>query len=299
MGLYPKVEVNHPSGLPEHPHGNVFYVNYQEGTDTTKWKQGTKASRPFETITYALAQCSDDDNDIIYVTTVTQLDTQPVIINKRAVQIIGLPNNMPGYANQARCWMYPDAHVLGGVFTISAGDVVIKNMMLWGTAGQPCIDFGVEATGVRQVISQCSFHAGSYGVMTGPAANQPSHYLGIIDNHFGPTLSTGGILHASNGSWPVIADNFFESISMPNISVTGGMAGGRIHNNTFMLPADSTVGGAIDLALAPTRWWVTDNKANDASNDALTANPYRDLGVDNAWAGNVVGGDGFTEQDPA
>jgi len=298
MGLYPKVQVNYPSGLPEHPHGNIFYVNYQEGTDTTSWKQGTKPSKPFESIAYALTQCSDDDNDIIFVTTVTHVEDQPIIINKRAVQVIGLPNNMPGLANQARCWIFPDAHVTGGVFTISAGDVVIKNFMLWGTAGQPCIDFGVEATGVRQLIQDCSFHVGSYGVMTGPAANQPSHYLGIVGCHFGPTLSVGGILHASNGSWPLIEDCFFESIAMPNISVTGGMAGGRIRGCQFMLTADSTVGGAINMGNG-TRWIISDNDANDATPTGLTNNPYLDTPNGHAWFRNAVSGVGFTEVPPA
>jgi len=298
MGLYPKVQVNHPSGLPEHPDSNIFYVNYHEGTDTTKWKQGTKKDRPFATLTYAIAQCDDDENDVIYVNTYVQVEAQPIIVNKRAVQIIGLPNNMPGYANQARCWIFPDAHVTGGVFTISAGDVVIKNMMLWSTAGQPCIDFGVEATAVRQLIQDCSFHVGSYGVMTGPAANQPSHYLGIIDCHFGPGLTTGGILHASNGSWPVISGCFFETIPGPNISVTGGMAGGRILDCVFLLDSD-TEGEAITMGAASSRWMILNNIANDNTTAAITANPFLEQGAANVWAGNSKGGGAWTGIAPA
>ena len=298
MSLFPRVSVNRPSGMPEHPHGNIFYVNYQEGTDTIAGGRGTRKEKPFESIAYALEQCSDDDNDIIYVTAATHVEDQPIIIDKRAVQVIGLPNNMPGLANQARCWIYPDAHVTGGVFTISAGDVVIKNFMLWGTAGQPCIDFGVEATGVRQLIENCSFHVGSYGVMTGPAANQPSHYLGIVGCHFGPGLTTGGILHASNGSWPIISDCFFETIPGPNISVTGDIAGGRIQDCVFMLDSD-TEGEAITMGAGSSRWCILRNVANDNTVAAITANPFLEEGASNMWAGNTKGGGDWTGIAPA
>ena len=298
MSLFPRVSRNYPSSLPEHPDGEIFYVHAQEGTDSIFGGRGRRKEKPFATIAYAITQCSDDHNDIIYVTTSVQVEDQPVIINKRAVQVIGLSNNMPGLANQARTWMVPDAHVAGGVFTISAGDVVIKNFMLWGTAGQPCIDFGVEATGVRQLIQDCSFHVGSYGVMTGPAANQPSHYLGIVGCHFGPGLTTGGILHASNGSWPLIADCFFETIPGPNINVTGGMAGGRILNCLFMLDSD-TEGEAITMGAAASRWWIVNNVANDNTTAAITANPFLEAGDDNAWIGNSKGGSAHTGIAPA
>lgn len=295
MSLYPRIAENFPSGLPEHPTGKVFYVHAQLGSNDYP---GDRREKPFETIAYAISQCSDEANDIIYVTTSIQVEDQPIVVNKGGLQIIGLPNNSPRGANQARCWLFPDAHVTGGVFTIDESDVVLRNFMLWSTAGQPCIDFGVDATHVRQTIIDCSFHLGSYGVMTGPAANQPSHYLAIIGCHFGPTLASGGILHASNGSWPLIEDCFFESIAMPNISVTGGIAAGRIRRCQFMLSADSTVGGAIDMANG-SRWIISDNDANDATPTGLANNPYRDTPNTNAWFRNTVGGAGFTEVAPA
>ncbi|KKL73697.1 hypothetical protein LCGC14_2072280, partial [marine sediment metagenome] len=292
MGLYPKVEESISSGLPQDPDGQIFYVDSQEGTNSLAGGRGTRREKPFETITYALAQCVDNRNDVIFVTTAVQVEDQPIVVNKTAVHIIGLPNNSPRGANEARCWIFPDSHVSGGVFTISAGDVVIKNFMLWGTAGEPCIDFGVDAQGVRQTIVDCSFHLGSYGIKTGPAANQPSHYLAILGCHFGPTLTSGGILHASNGSWPLIEDCYFESIAMPNISVTGGIAAGRIRRCQFMLTADDTIGGAIDMGNG-TRWIISDNDANDATPTALSTNPYRDTPNTNAWFRNTVGGAGF------
>ena len=299
MGLYPLVQVNYPSGLPEHSHGNIFYVNYYTGTDTTSWKQGTKASRPFKTITFALTQCDDDDNDIIYVTTHVQVEAQPIVVNKRAVQIIGLPRNTP-HAQQARCWIFPDAHVTGGVFTIGAGDVVIKNFMFWSTAGQPCIDFTSEATAVRITIDQCSFHVGSWGIQTGvlgvAVINAPSHYLTITNCLFDPNLSVGGIDLSSDGSWNLIADNFFELVPGPVIHMQMASSGGRILRNHFVLDSD-TAGEAITLSTG-TRWLIADNIANDAAPDSITANPYTDTPNTHVWARNVKGGAGFTEVAP-
>lgn len=296
MGLYPKRHENHPSGLPEHPDGNIFYVNYVEGINSIAGGRGKSPEKPFATITYALAQCDDDENDVIYVTSVVQVEAQPIVVNKRGVQIVGFPSNSPGYANQARTWIFPDAHVTGGVFTISAGDVVIDGIMMWSTAGQPCVDFTEEATAVRITIKNCSFHQGSYGIMTGNAtafrANSPSHYLAIIGCHFGPTLTVGGIYFRSNGSWNIIADNFFESIAMPNIDlhINDQSTANRILDNMFMLSADSTVGGAIDIATGHSRTIISGNLAGDASDTALTQCPYRDIDSANAWFRNYIQG---------
>ena len=296
MSLYPRIAESVPANLPEHPSGSVFYVNSTEGSNDNP---GDRREKPFETVTYALAQCTDEYNDVIYVTTSIQVEDQPIVVNKGAVQIIGLPKHTP-YAQQARCWFFPDGHVTGGVFTINQSDVLIKNFMFWSTAGQPCINFGeADATDVRITIDQCSFHVGSYGIQTGPGVNLPAHYLTITNCYFDPGLTTGGILLASNGSWPLIANCFFESVAMPNISITGGMAAGRILECLFMLPADSTVGGAIDLGAGPSRWWILGNGANDATNAGITNNPFRDQGTDNIWAKNFIGAAGFTEQAPA
>jgi len=295
MGLYPRISENYPSGLPEHPTGRVFYVHSQLGSNDNP---GNRPEKPFKTVAYAISQCLDDENDVIFVTTSVQVEDQPIVVNKRAVQIIGLPSNAPNYAQQGRCWFFPDGHLAGGVFTLSAGDVVIKNFMFWGTAGQPCIDFAAEATAVRQVIDNCSFHKGSYGIQTGATPNTPSHYLTITNCMFHEQLSVGGILLASNGSWPLIADCFFETVPGPNISITGGMAGGRIEKCLFMLDSD-TEGEAITLGAACSRWWVLDNVANDNTTAAITANPYLEQGDDNAWCGNSKGGGDRTGIAPA
>jgi len=294
MGLFPRTVVSWPANLPQGPTSNVFFVDYNNGSDNNP---GTKREQPLESIAAAIALCDDAQSDTIFVTSQVHVEDQPIVVDVQAVRIIGLPVNQP-HAQQARTWIFPDAHVTGGVFTISAGDVTIENFMLWSTAGQPCIDFGVGATDVRNVIKNCSFHLGSYGVMTGPAANQPSHYLSIVDCMFGPGLDTGGILHASNGSWPLIADCFFETIPGPNISVTGGIAGGRIERCLFMLDSD-TEGEAITMGAGPTRWWIVDNVANDNTTAAITANPFLEQGDDNAWCGNSKGGGARTGIAPA
>ena len=83
MGLYPRIAENYPTTLPEHPDGQIFYVHAQEGTDSLAGGRGIRRELPFATITYALAQCSDDHNDIIFVTTSVQVEAQPIVVNKR------------------------------------------------------------------------------------------------------------------------------------------------------------------------------------------------------------------------
>jgi len=304
MSLFPRVAENYPSGLPEHQDGEIFYVNYNEGTDSIAGGRGRRREKPFASIAYALTQCSDDHNDVIYVTLSVHVEDQPIVVSKRGVQILGLPKNTP-HAQQARTWIFPDAHTTGGVFTISAGDVVIKNFMFWSTAGQPCIDFTSEATAVRVTIDQCSFHVGSYGIQTGllgaGAINAPSHYLTITNCLFDPGLTSGGIQMLSNGSWNLIADNFFEYVPGPVIdfNILANSAGSRILRNQILLPADDTVGDGIYIATGNTRCVVADNDCNDGTPTALGNNPYIDVDNLSMWFRNTCSGVGFTDVAPA
>lgn len=287
MGLFPATTISNPSGLPQGPLSNVYFVDYNNGNDSNP---GNKREQPLESITAAIAKCGDAQGDTIFVTSPVHVEaTLPIVVNKQGVSIYGLPGHEPG--QQPGTWIWPISD--NPVFTLSAGDVKIYNFLLWGGASGPCINFGAGATNVRIGIHNCSFHQGTHGVRAGPALLSPSHYLSITDCHFGPTLSVGGISLESNGSWPIIARNFFDSIAMPNVYCTLPGVGGRCYDNVFMLPADTTVGGAIHLENAG-RWSVYRNYANDSTVAAITNNPYRDVLQANAWYDNVIGGGAVT-----
>ena len=285
MGLFPKLFKSPPHGLAQGPRQKTYYVDYNHGNDNDL---GDRRTRPFESIAKALTLCTDATYDTIYVTSPVHVEaTQPIVVATQGVHICGLPDVPSG--GQAHTWIFPSVDPAGGIFDIGAGDVRISNFMIWGTVGQPCIDFSVEATAVRIWIDRCAFSRGTYGVYAGPAANQPSHYLTITNCFFDPTLTVGGINISSNGSWPLIADNFFESVPGPVIYIGGAIAGGRILRNHIMLPADDTVGDGIYLANA-IRFVVADNYCNDSAPDAITNNPYYDGPNRSMWMNNLISG---------
>jgi hypothetical protein len=288
MGLYPKIEKGFPPDLPQGLNSKQFFVDRVNGDDNDL---GDRRERPLASITEALSRCTNATYDTIYVTQSVHVEaTQPIVCNVQGVHIMGLPGVPDG--GQAHTWIFPSVNPAGGIFNIGAGDVRISNFMIWGTAGQPCIDFSAEATAVRIWIDHCAFSVGTYGVQTGPAPNQPSHYLTITNCFFDPTLTVGGIGLFSNGSWPLIADNFFEYVPGPviDVNIAANSAGGRILRNHIILPADDTVGDGIYIATGNTRYLVADNYCNNAAPDAITNNPFMDVDNASVWMNNLIGG---------
>lgn len=160
--------------------------------------------------------------------------------------------------------------------------------MMWGGASGPCVDFGTGATLVRNVIRNCYFWSGTWGVQDGPAAaDQPSHYMSIVGCGFGPGLTVGGINLRSNGSWHLIDNCFFEDVPGPNILINGSSkAGGRITDCLFGLDSD-TAGEAITMTTG-TRWVIKGNRANNQGITAMSAIPWVE-GGNNVWLDNYRG----------
>ena len=294
MGLYPKIETSHVVGYKRRVNSKNWFVDYFDGDDDSP---GDRPEKPLATLVEALDRCTAAAWDTVHITGhVITGEVTPFVLDKPHVRIIGDPYAIKGQSNNCAIIATGDTDC----FTFEASDISIYGLNMYAGATAAGVGFAELAWSQRNTIEMCSFFGGAYGVLSGAGIDSPGHHLNIIDCFFNPAGSTtSAILLRSNGSWPLIRGNFFESVGMPNISITGGMAGGRIEDCTFMLSADSTEGGAIDMGAGPSRWWILNNSANDASNDALASNPYRDQGVDNAWARNVAGGDGFAEHDPA
>ncbi|HUW13829.1 MAG TPA: hypothetical protein VM537_29165 [Anaerolineae bacterium] len=279
MGLFPETIKSNPSGLPQGPLSNVFFVDYNNGNDNNP---GTKREQPLESIAAAIAKCSDAQGDTIFVTSPVHVEaTLPIVVDVQAVSIIGLPGQVP--TQQPGTWIFPISD--NPIFTISAGDVKIHNFMLWGGASGPCINFGAEATAVRIGIHNCYFWTGTWGIQTGPTTNTPSHYLSITGCHFSPALSVGGINFHSNGSWNLVENCFFEQTPGPQILIDGyTTAAGRVLNCMFSLDSD-TAGEAITLSNG-TRWMFVGNRANDLGITAMTTVPWVDSIATNVWCDN-------------
>ncbi|MCK5643813.1 MAG: hypothetical protein KAJ19_23640 [Gammaproteobacteria bacterium] len=269
-----------------YPTGKTFYVNYG-GNDSAS---GLDPADPLLTITAANALCTSDKHDTIVVMNYWLNEDGPITLNKRHTTLVGAKSgaNWFGGAPAAPAIML---NVAGDtqVLILAERDIAVANFVFDSGASYAAITFTGGAGFVRQGIFNCQFTSGKYGIEgTAGSSYQPSHYLTIKNCIFHPDLTTGGILLGSNGSWPLIENCFFEQVPGPQISITGGSAGGRIINNVFSLDSD-TAGEAITLAGSPTRWVIHGNAANDAGTADITACPYVDAGTDNIWIANYTG----------
>lgn len=266
-----------------YPVGKTFYVNYG-GNDSAS---GLDPAEPLLTITRALALCTNDKHDTIVVMNWWLNEDCPIVLNKRHVSIVAAPSGANWVGGTPGCPAIQVAAAGDTVcMTFAERDIAIKGFIFDGGASGACIDFSAGAGYVRQGIYNCQFTSAAYGIdgLSG-STYCPSHYLTIKDCLFHPDLTSGGIRLGSNGSWPLIENNFFEQTPGPQISITGAHAGGRIINNIHSLDSD-TAGEAITLGASPSRYVVMGNRANDAGITAMSANPFVDGGTDNIWLDN-------------
>ena len=294
MGLYPPREESHLANQRLRKYSKNWYVDGYYGDDDAS-NPGDRPEKPLYTITEALDRCTAGQYDTIYVSRAAVIEATPIVVNKSSVRIIGDPYTVPGSA--ANCVVIATGDT--DCFTFAAADISIEGFMLQAGATSAGVGFTAVVGGVRQRIEKCTFYTGAYGVLAPNAADSPSHYLSVLDCLFLPSGSTtGGISYGSNGSWPIFRGNFFEYVAAPNIYVWGsGHAGGRIENNKFMVSADAA-GIAITIGANATRYTVADNCANNAAQDAITANPFVDTPGTSAWYRNVKSGTGYTDAEP-
>jgi len=293
MGLYPRIETSHLANQLRGLRSNNWYVHGADGNDDSP---GDRPEKPFATLQAALDACSNGDYDTIYVTRgVVTGETTPFLLDKANVRIIGDPYAVEGQNTNCAIIATGDTDC----FTFQAADVSISGFALYAGATSAGVGFAALAWSQRCLIEKCSFMTGAYGVLSPNAADSPGHHLTVQDCLFLPSGSTtGGISYGSNGSWPIFRGNFFEYVGTANIYVWGsGHAGGRIENNKFMLSGE-IAGGAITIGANATRYTVADNCANDATQGAITANPFVDIPGTSAWYRNVKSGTGYTDAEP-
>jgi len=270
--------------------GNVFFVDGVAGDNANV---GTIPTAPWLTITYALTQCVDNNDDYIIVLNHWQ---EVVAISVAQVHIIGVSSN-PSHS-----FVQMNAAGATAIFTVTAAssDCEIAGFSFGGGATHAGIE-NTAGTPEGLYIHDCQFGHSL-------AANTPQDGIRVAlnatairvencsfyGNAAGGTLSRDGIYWASaadplNGT---IINNQF--IGCPGsginfVSVSAGTGGITIKDNVFACDAD-TQGSAITLGATCGDFFVVDNRAQFGEN-AMAANPYLDGAAldSNHWSNNISG----------
>jgi len=251
--------------------GNVFFV---DGIAGDNGNDGDNPASPWETIAYALSQCTNDHDDYIIILDCYQQDTFPVSINKSRVHIIGL---------DVENGKYPRMNASGdtAIFTLDADYCEIARLSLNAGASHGAIEW--TGSHGRGAIRYCWFGetgAGLYGIYV-PATFDAPEML-VEGCRFGAGLTSDGIRIAHNMTRGIIRECTFRPQGI-GINVTNDMAVGWILDNRFLCASDAN-GQAITLAAASAGVFVDGNSAH-IGNTIMTNNPYRDLGS-NHWGNN-------------
>jgi len=271
--------------------GSVFFVNgagssVGGGLTPHDGNPGTK-EEPLATITRALALCTNDHYDTIYVTDYYQPsgETWPISVDKSLVNIIGLPSAIGGPFGAHLPWCVGVASGNYPMFDIVANNVFIQGFGIYaGTASYAGITMDSGASVVW--IDSCRFNQGTYGIHV--TADDTGYGISITNCYFQQSLATGGILIDDDPAFLWIANNYFDRIGGVAISVVSG-AGHIIENNNIALGAN-TNGYAITLGTGVNRAWINGNHCGYGAENGTTT-PYLDDGTvgDNSWGYNTFG----------
>lgn len=268
--------------------GKVYYVNGGSDGPTNNNYDGLSPMTPKQTLTAAIALCTDNYNDSIYVlnygSNARASETWPIVVDKAQIHIIGIGHKANKWATVTatgsnKSAFSIEAHrveiaglEIGGTGAGSGAGVVITNAM-WGCYIHDCW-FGV-ADG-----------AGTDGVKVASGADAP--YLRVEDCEFGSALLGAGILIAGNATRGTIANNVFIKCPTVAISVTGSAVGLRILNNHIYLASDSA-GYGISLPAGSSACFVDGNVVASQKTATTANNNLQDASSSNAWGLNYSG----------
>lgn len=272
--------------------GDIFWVDGFSGSDTNT---GRSPLDPLATIAAALALCTNDHDDYIYVLDAWQ--EADIAINKTRVHIIGVgtSRNHPFVALNAT----GDT----AIFTVSSpsNNCEIAGFSFGGGASHAGIE-NVAGTPMGLYIHDCAFGHSFAGNTPQDGIRIGANATDIRIEHctfLGNGGSTGGTLTRDGIHWAgaadplqgAIADNKFQGcpgVAINFVSVSGGIS---ILDNDIACDAD-TQGAAITLGASVAGCLVVNNRAiygQDAS--AMANNPYLDQAAagSNHWAANYKG----------
>jgi hypothetical protein len=272
--------------------GNVFFVNGITGSDLN---DGLTPATAFATITYALTQCVNDNDDCIVVVDHWQ---ETVAINITRVHIIGMP------ANPNHSYVQMNAAANTAIFTVTAlsNNCEIAGFSFGGGAAHAAIE-NVGGTPMGLYIHDCQFGHSFAGntpqdgiLIDVNATNIRIERCSFYGNLAGGTLTRDGIRWSGGGD-PLngaIIDNQFlacPGVGINFIVVAANTGGITIKDNIFACGAD-VQGSAITLGATCAGFLVAKNNALYGDITANMANnPYLDQapGFNNHWMHNYKG----------
>lgn len=279
--------------------GNIFFV---DGVNGSNANAGDKPTSAYLTLTYALAQCTADRNDIIFVLDYWQAagESWPITINKNAVHIIGLAQgNLP----------YPAIHPTGDTaafqLTSSGQYGSIENLTIGGGNAHGGIDWLNEGQVDGFLIKNCWFGHQWFGTPisgilqpTGSSRGgfgnriEKCRFLGDLANCTGAITGNAIDMLGTVASYDLeIVDCVFMGCAIA-INLTK-CHNSRIINNNFACP-DAADGEAVSLLASCLGNWVNNNYAGNGGDAAMTKEPYRDVAATNKnhwgvnWTTNAV-----------
>jgi hypothetical protein len=217
---------------------NMFYVDDQNGTDVATNSNGLYPTRAFQTITYALSQCTAARNAYIIVLNYGHdptLESWPISIDKHHVQIIAAERG--SFIGAVTI----DSDGDTDCFSIEAHCIRIQGFFIRAGASKSGITFSGHV--IQPAIHNCHFDAGAtYGIYS------PS----------------GGISHGLD-----VTGCTFIAPSSHGIYINDDLATGRFKDNVFTLNIDNSVG--IEVT-AGGNTQILDNRFTTA--DASPANGW-------------------------
>ena len=269
----------------------IWYVDANIGASG----DGKTPATAFQTITEAIAVCSDSVDDWVLVFDYSGLGAT-ITIDKAFVHIIGNANVCMPYPR-----IMPASAVPGFTLGDSADRVEIANLVIGGgDQTQPAILISTAAGAYGVYIHDCVLGRDAaapalYGVYVPAGSGAP--YLTVANNKFygadGAGIAAAGsaIRIAGNARGCNILDNYIQDIGLtatPAIWLDGGVTNPRIVGNQIKTGGDAGTGTAITLGASVDDGWICGNYACDTKEDQ-TNNPFVDGGSTNGWAGNYNG----------
>lgn len=286
-----------------YPGGDVFYVDgttgaNKDGITAADTNDGYDPRSPWYTLTYALSQCTADNNDTIFVLDYYQPtgETWPISITKNRVHIIGLAQpNLPYPA------IHPSTDVAAFQLNSTGQYGSIQNLTIGGGASHGGIDWLNSGQVDGYLIKNCTFGhqwfgtplSGIYQISTASRGGYGNiidscRFLGDLANCSGAITGNAIDMLGAVTSYDLeIVNNYFMGCAV-NINLTD-CDNSRIVNNHFVC-ADAADGEAVSLLTACRGNWVSNNYAGNGGDAAMTKEPYRDVAATNKnhWGMNYT-----------
>lgn len=268
--------------------GNVFYVNGGSDGPTDNNYDGLTAATPKQTLTAALALCTSNANDIIYVlnygSNARAAETWPIVVSKDQVHIIGIGHKANKWATVTATGSNKTA------FSITGQRVEIAGLEIGGTAAGSGAGIQITDGMWGTYIHDCWFGvadgAGTNGVYVAAGADAP--YLRVEHCEFGKALLGSGVLIAGNATRGTITNNLFLQNPVCAISVTGSAVGLKILDNKIQM-LDDTTGHGVNLAAGTSVCYIDGNHAASKKAAATADYAWIDASTDNMWGLNYSG----------